>query len=841
MNATTLLVNMSTATSTSSLLVNSTMMMSPPPGLVNGGSFAQTPLTLFLLQLWLVTVLSKLIGLVLQRIYEPMVIAEMLAGIILGPSVLGQIPGFTAAIFPPASIGALAMVAQYGLVLFMFTVGLQQDLDMFTKAARRSFATAVIGVIVPMIVGIPFAIVTDDPVYHSTNIGIYIVFVGLLAGVSALPVLARIVSEFDFLATPLGVFTMSATAFDDLIAWPVLAAITALASSTGGSLTALWIVISLVLEALVLWFIVRPLLRVVVRIFGGHNTRNFSESAGAAVMVVFVAVAFISEMIGVTALVGAYICGCLVPRQGHMVTGLLDRIEWVITNAFVPVYFAISGLRTQLGLLNSAHLWGLTVFLVVTACFGKMSGCSLSARYIGQLSWLDSGMFAVLMNTKGLVALVTVNIGLDAKIITRELFAMSIVMILFNTLLTGPLVNGVYRCVKKSNFLDDIQDAKHGAEVGVIVAVGHERADIAAETVRVSSLLYGDRRDRSALHVWRITDQQDHQVMLRRAYARRLAAQVGLHLNDPAAKASSAAGRTAGIKVRIKAHISDSTLPADLCRIANESAATSIVLAATDIGALASPQIQTLVSEASCDVVVVVPAVAAAFAAADEDPSSSDSGRSSTTQQQGTRIVVAYGGSVHDDLALDVAIGASSREHPLLVIKLASPSEASDEATARIVADVEQQFLQRAMAGSNIDVVWRSTFDDFLNRVIVELSASTAPAVLIVGFDSPLLPHLAAKPWRCAIACTNSPAAAVLGIARANTTVHANMQTARRGSVGGGGGTTAEERRELADLFEKPTSMTTTTTTVETRRRRVRKSSRKQKRRLQEDQHESQS
>lgn len=733
-------MNVSTMQNATTMLANVTAALpaTNPPGLVNGGNPFNSALSLFLLQAFLVMALAKVIGMVISRLNEPAVIAEMLAGIVLGPSVLGLIPGWSATLFPPASIAALSMVAQWGLVLFMFVVGLQQDIDMFNKSARRAFLTAVIGVAVPLAAAVPFAIVTNDPTYNGTNLGLYIVFVGLLVGVSALPVLARIVTEFDFLATPLGVFTMSATAFDDLIAWPVLAAVTALATSRA-TLSVLWIVISLVCEALLLWFGVRPLLRFMAARAGA---RKFSEPLAVAVLLVLVAVTFVSELIGVTALVGAYICGCLVPRQGPTVAALLDRIEWIVTNAFVPLYFATSGLRTQLNLLNSAELWGLTAFLVATACVGKMSGCVLSARFIGRLSWLDSGLFGILMNTKGLVALVTANIGLDAQIITRELFAMSIVMILVNTLMTGPLVNGIYRWVRKSSFVGDNRSARLGAPVNIVVAVGKQDAAAAAATVRVSSLLYGERQDRSALHLWRIVDGDEPLPPAAPFRTSRFAALGFGGRADAATAASTAAGRDAGVKVKVKSHISDAVLPDELCRIATAANAGSIVIAVPAIAALATPPIVALVQAARCDVVAVV---------------APQHAQPQARAPQPQRIVVVHCGGAHDDLALDIAVGAASEERAVLVCKLVVAADPDDNERSLADHSTVQHFLARAMAGTHVDVVWRASVPALASRVLAESDVG----VVLLGFDSPVLPLLAALAHSVPIAVANSAVAEI--------------------------------------------------------------------------------
>lgn len=821
---------------------------------MTGGAPLNTPLALFLLELLLVIALSRIIGALLSKLNEPMVIAEIIAGIILGPSVLGQISGFSATVFPPQSVASLNIVAQWALVLFMFVVGLEQDTALWRSSARRAFIASVLGILVAVAFGIPFAFATDSSQFHNTHIALYIVFIGLLAAVSALPVLARIMHEFDFLTTPLGVFTISVAAFEDLLAWPVLAMVTALASSTkhadgnSSGIEVLWIVLLLIAYGVLLFLIVRPILVFIVRRYGA--ARAFNHSLGGIIILALVATALIAEMIGVTALVGAFIFGCIVPREGPTSEGLLERLQYVITTAFVPLYFAASGLRTEFGLLNSGYLWGMSALLIVLSSLGKIVPSLLAGRFIARMSWLDAGLFGILLNTKGLVALVTLNIGLDADIITKELFAVAIVMVLFNTFLSGPLVSIVYRCVKKTSFTADNRNAKFGAEVSIIVAVGQALPSVAGELARVASLLYGDEQDRAALHVWRVVDHLEadaaalHGAEPRRGLGRIPFLASTRRESDSRTKAAAVAAREANMKVSVKSQISHARLPEELCRIAGESKSGSIVIGANTIADLAGEAIEELVNGAPCDVVVVIPPPSvvagsdnsnkskkkhhhhkkhktsdnATTSASEEDTSSGSSSKSSQSSSSaassshggasgvapkpktvGARIVVAHIGGVHDDLAVDIAIGAATSNNPVLIIKCAhhgeegeaSADESAEESSGSggsrndgmLLFDAQRRFLKRTMAGTHIDVLFRANEDDVAKEVLNAIEQPIAPAVLLVGFSSPLLEMFAEKRdgWRTSVACANSPLAPSMGIARSNTvhtlhTTHAHQQ-----------------------------------------------------------------
>jgi Kef-type K+ transport system membrane component KefB len=847
-------------------------------GFVTGGAPLNTPLAIFLLELLLVISLSRVIGAILNYLNEPMVIAEIIAGIILGPSVLGQAAGFSATVFPAQSVASLNIVAQWALVLFMFVVGLEQDTALWRSSARRAFFASIIGIVVAVIFGIPFAFATDTPEFHDTHIALYIVYIGLLSAVSALPVLARIMHEFDFLTTPLGVFTISVAAFEDLLAWPVLAMVTALASSTkqasdgqSSGIEVLWIVLLLAGYGVLLFVFVRPVLVWICRRYG--SGRNFNNSLGGIIILVLVAMALIAELIGVTALVGAFIFGCIVPREGPTSEGLLERLQYVITTAFVPLYFAASGLRTEFGLLNNGRLWGMAVLLIVLSSLGKIVPSLLAGRFIARMSWLDASLFGILLNTKGLVALVTLNIGLDASIITKELFAVSIVMVLFNTFLSGPLVSIVYRCVKKTSFTADNRSAKFGAEVSIIVAVGQAQPSVAGELARVASLLYGDQQDRAALHVWRVVDHLEADAAAlqgdgpRRGLGRIPFLASTRREADTRTKAAAVAAREANMKVSVKSQISHARLPEELCRIATEAKSGSIVLAANDIGDLCGESVEELVNGAPCDVVVVIPprnivaggdrihGKTSDGATTDDDSSSSSSSSSASTSASasasssasasastssaskkkavparknsapvGARIVVGHIGGVHDDLAVDIAIGAATSANPVLIIKCAQhanqlnraseSSDLSDDGTGAesgtappnadspsdglLLFDAQRRFLKRTMAGTHIDVLFRATEEDVAKEVCAAMEQPIAPAVLLVGFSSPLLAVFAemGAGWRTSIACANSPLAPTMGIARSNTihTLHTSAQPQAP----------AKPRTPLADLFKPP-------------------------------------
>jgi Kef-type K+ transport system membrane component KefB len=281
----------------------------------------------------------------------------------------------------------------------------------------------------------------------------FYLFLAVIIGISALPVLARILSEYRLLSTPLGVFTINCTTVDDIIAWPVLSLALALngSSSWRGVVYTILLVLG---HCAIVVLLLRPVLRYIV----GRAARQaqLSHFYLFLIMLIMLLNAWLLEIIGLSALIGAMEIGILMPRNNHVVGQLSSRIEDLVVVVFLPLFFTVSGLRTQLTTIDSLQLWGLTALLTFATCFSKILGSLPPARYIGKLSWRDSITFGCLMNTKGLVALVAINLGLNEGLITEKLFSMLVIMVLFNTFLTCPLVWLVFRIFPKPKVAEPI-------------------------------------------------------------------------------------------------------------------------------------------------------------------------------------------------------------------------------------------------------------------------------------------------------------------------------------------------------------------------------------------------
>ncbi|PZR07338.1 MAG: hypothetical protein DI536_28215 [Archangium gephyra] len=390
-------------------------------------------LTLLLLQMLVIVLLSRVLALVTRRLGQPQVIAEVLAGIVLGPSLLGLFfPALMTGLFPDSSLPALKLLSQFGLIFFMFLVGLEFDPALLRGRAKATLAISHGSIVVPFILGAGFGAalhsrLSSPEVPQLT----FVLFCGIALSITAFPVLARILTERNLMQTRVGAIAIASAAVDDVTAWCLLAFVVAVARAQGLS-SALWTCgLALVFVALML-FVVRPFTR---RLPRGEG----ELPAGTLVtcLVLLLASAGASELIGIHALFGAFSFGAVLPKEGDFAKRLGKRLEVIATVVLLPLFFAFSGLRTQLGLLGSVNDWLLTVGLIALATLGKYGAATVTARVTG-LSWKEANAVGVLMNTRGLMELIVLNIGLDLGVISPTLFTMMVVMALVTTVATTP-------------------------------------------------------------------------------------------------------------------------------------------------------------------------------------------------------------------------------------------------------------------------------------------------------------------------------------------------------------------------------------------------------------------
>ncbi|KAK1950845.1 sodium/hydrogen exchanger family protein [Colletotrichum sublineola] len=404
------------------------------------------PIAMFIIQAGLIIIVCHVLHWPLSKIRQPRVIAEVIGGIVLGPSVMGRIPGFRAAIFPTESIPNLTLVANLGLVLYLFLIGLETDVRFLLSNWRVATSVAFAGLALPFALGCALAwglyneFSTDEGVMHI-DFPIYMLFIGVAIAITAFPVLCRILTELKLLDTSVGVIVLSAGVANDVVGWILLALCVALANA-GTGLSALWILLACVGFMLFLFYAVRPVLIWLLRRTGSLENGP-SQSMIALILLIALASAFFTGIIGVHAIFGGFMVGLILPRENGFAIKVTEKLEDLIGALFLPLYFTLSGLNTNLGLLDSGIAWGYVIAVTFTAFFTKIIGASVAARLNG-LVWRESFSIGALMSCKGLVELIVLNIGLQARILSTRTFTIFVVMALLTTFATTPLTSFLY-------------------------------------------------------------------------------------------------------------------------------------------------------------------------------------------------------------------------------------------------------------------------------------------------------------------------------------------------------------------------------------------------------------
>ncbi len=396
------------------------------------------PLALLILQAGVIIFAARSIGALARWVGQPSVIAEVIAGILLGPSLLGRLsPQLFQTLFPKASFPGLSLVSQVGLVFFMFLIGLELDPKLLRGRGASSVSISAAGIIMPFGLGAVLAMrIFASQAEHGVGKASFVLFMGIAMSITAFPVLARILAEQKLVRTEMGSVALACAAADDVTAWCLLAFVVSFVHASGLA-SAVLTTLEVTAFATLMLGVVRPLL---ARLGARIKTReHLTQNVVALTFVLLLASAFTSEVIGVHALFGAFLFGTIMPRHGDYARALAERLEDFVVVAFLPLFFAFSGLRTQLGLLASANDWLLCLALIAVACVGKFGGSFCVARLTG-MNTRDATALGILMNTRGLMELIVLNIGLDLGVISPKIFTMMVIMALVTTLMTTPLL-----------------------------------------------------------------------------------------------------------------------------------------------------------------------------------------------------------------------------------------------------------------------------------------------------------------------------------------------------------------------------------------------------------------
>lgn len=366
-------------------------------------------------------------------------------GILLGPSAVGRSSAFLNAVFPKQSLTVLDTLANIGLLYFLFLVGLELDLRAISHTGTTALVIAVAGISLPFIMGIGTSFVLQHTVARGVPTGPFLVFMGVALSITAFPVLARILAELKLLTTDLGRMAMSAAAVNDVVAWILLALAIAL-SGSGSPLVSFWVLLAGTGFVLVAFFLLRPVLTWMAR--RSPEGEPVKELYICATLVIVLAAGFATDTIGIHALFGAFIVGIIVPKDGPFAVVLLEKVEDLISGLFLPLYFVSSGLKTNVMTIKGSESWALLVLVVATACIGKIGG-TVIASLIVRVPFRDALTLGFLMNTKGLVELIVLNIGKDRHVLNDETFAILVLMALITTFITTPVVMAIYKPARR--------------------------------------------------------------------------------------------------------------------------------------------------------------------------------------------------------------------------------------------------------------------------------------------------------------------------------------------------------------------------------------------------------
>ena len=404
------------------------------------------PLAILLGQIITIIIVARFFGWIFKKIGQPSVIGEIIAGIFLGPSVVGMyFPEFSLALFPAESLGNLQFLSQIGLILFMFVIGMELDLKVLKNKANEAVVISHASIVIPFALGISLAYF----VYHKfapqgVEFLSFSLFMGIAMSITAFPVLARIVQERGIHKTKLGSIVITCAAADDITAWCLLAVVIAIVKA-GTFESSLYVIGLAIFYVLLMLFLVKPFFKRVGDLYS--NNENLSKPVVAIFFLTLILSSYATEVIGIHALFGAFMTGVIMPDVSKFRNIFIEKVEDVALILLLPLFFVFTGLRTQIGLINDPYLWKITGFIILVAVVGKFVGSALAAKFVGQ-NWKDSLTIGALMNTRGLMELVVLNIGYDLGVLTSEMFTMMVIMALVTTFMTGPaldLINHVFK------------------------------------------------------------------------------------------------------------------------------------------------------------------------------------------------------------------------------------------------------------------------------------------------------------------------------------------------------------------------------------------------------------
>lgn len=419
-----------------------TTMAATSNGVWQGDVPVHFALPLLIVQICIVLFITRALAFLLKPLRQPRVIAEIIGGILLGPSAFGKSKSYLNTIFPHQSVIILEVFADMGLLFFLFMVGLELDMAQIRKTGTQALAIAAAGISLPFVAGVGVSFVLHTTIAPSGDFGPFLVFMGVAMSITAFPVLARILAERKLLTTEVGQLAMSAAAVNDVVAWVLLALAVALSGTGKSPAIVAWVLLCGIAFVLVMFFLVQPCMHWVAH--RSPDNEPVKEFVVALALLGVLVAGFCTDAIGIHSIFGAFLFGLVIPKEGPFASALVEKLEDFVSILLLPLYFASSGLKTNIGSIHGAQAFGLLVLVVSVACCGKILGTFAAAK-VCKVGTRKSLTLGILMNTKGLVELIVLNIGKDRGVLNDETFAIMVLMALITTFMTTPLVMLIYK------------------------------------------------------------------------------------------------------------------------------------------------------------------------------------------------------------------------------------------------------------------------------------------------------------------------------------------------------------------------------------------------------------
>lgn len=430
----------------------------------------EDPLAILLAQIVMIILVARLFGWIFKKIGQPTVIGEIIAGIVLGPSLVGMyFPEFSAALFPLESLGNLKFLSQIGLILFMFVIGMELDIKVLKNKASEAVVISHASIVIPFALGIGLSyFVYNKFAPQGVEFLSFSLFMGIAMSITAFPVLARIVQEREIHKTKLGAIVITCAAADDITAWCLLAVVIAIVKA-GDFVGSLYVISLAAVYVIVMIFIVKPFLKRIGDLYSSKD--NIGKPVMAIFFLFLILSSYATEVIGIHALFGAFMMGSIMPDVSKFRMIFIDKVEDVAVILLLPLFFVFTGLKTEVGLINDPYLWKVTGAIILVAVVGKFLGSALAAKFVGQ-NWKDSLTIGALMNTRGLMELIVLNIGLELKVLTPEVFTMMVIMALVTTFMTGPALDLIDFLFKTKNVSEE-EELIHHNKYRILISFGN--------------------------------------------------------------------------------------------------------------------------------------------------------------------------------------------------------------------------------------------------------------------------------------------------------------------------------------------------------------------------------